>query len=80
MILAGFTVSTAEPNPGLSSTRIGMAKLARFNRLKNSARNCSDVCSRIAVFLNTAVSQLLKPGPHSEYGAAFPYKYGTGAA
>ena len=48
---------------GVKVIRLGVLKLARFRRLKISARNCRFSCSRIRVSLRKEKSQVARPGP-----------------
>ena len=57
---------------GVKVIRAGVLKLARFSRLKISARNCRLSCSRNFVFLIAEKSQFARPGPTRLLRAAFP--------
>src|SRR5215469_13209629 len=57
---------------GVKVMRFGVLKLARFSRLKSSARNCTLKRSLIRVFLNTEKSQVASPGPMKELRPRFP--------
>ena len=50
----------------------GVPKLARLNRLKNSARNCRLVPSVIRVFLISEKSTVAKPGPITVFRPKLP--------
>src|SRR5690348_14462290 len=57
----------------LNTTAFGVAKFARFRRLKNSARNCRLTRSEIAVFFSSDASSSASPGPTSTFLPTFPY-------
>ena len=48
---------------GVNTIRLGVLKLALFNRLKISARNCTVNRSRMACSLRAEKSQVARPGP-----------------
>ncbi len=50
----------------------GLRKLARFRRLKTSARNCKLNLSLMVNFLNNEVSSVAKPGANNEPRDTFP--------
>ncbi len=45
-----------------NTVALGVPKFVWFKTLKNSARNCSCVCSRMRVSLSRDISRLAKPG------------------
>lgn len=47
----------------VKAIKLGVLKLARFNRLKISARNCNAIRSCNGVVLKVEKSQVAKPGP-----------------
>src|ERR1700730_10669553 len=57
---------------GVKATPLGVLKLARFSRLKSSARNCRLRPSRIRVSLNVEKSQGASPGPMRVLRPALP--------
>jgi len=58
----------------------GLLKLGWFSQLKSSALNCSLIRSFRGNILKMPMSQLLKPGPNSEFGAESPQANGWGTA
>src|SRR5271167_3067220 len=57
---------------GVKVIRFGVLKLARFSRLKISARNCKVMPSLRLVFLMVEKSQVARPGPLRLFLEAFP--------
>lgn len=63
----------------LKSMLFGKKRFSWLKMLKNSARNCSLICSVILVSFNREISALKKPGPRSEFLPVFP-KVPTGCS
>src|SRR5258708_24497853 len=59
---------------GVKTMRLGGLKLARFRRLKISARNCRLTRSRMAVSFSTEKSQRGKAGPGEGWRPAGAWK------
>src|SRR5271169_1236058 len=69
-----LVMTPAEPDTpdGVNTIRLGVLKLARFNRLKISARNCRLRRSCSWVFLMAEKSQVARPGPTRLLRVALP--------
>src|SRR5207302_5415191 len=67
-------VGVVEPGARTATIRLGVLKLARFSKLKISARNCTVVRSRIRVSFMTEKSQVPSPGPIKASRPRFPKK------
>ena len=75
-------VGVVEPGCSTATIRLGVLKLARFSRLKISARNCTLTRSPIRVSLIAEKSQVPSPGPIRVSRPRFPKKpllFGTAA-
>ena len=67
-----ITPAVPETPEGVNTIRLGVLKLARFRRLKISARNCRLSRSRSGVFLMAEKSQVARPGPYRLFRVALP--------
>ena len=61
-----------ETPEGVKTIKLGVLKLARFSKLKSSARNWTVRRSLTAVFLSAEKSQVASPGPFNESRPRFP--------
>ena len=62
-----------------NTVALGKEKLARFSKLKISARNCKFILSDSFVLLNSDVSKPTKPGPFRTPRPKFPQVPATGS-
>src|SRR5712691_2573220 len=69
---AGAWTGVVELGRSTCVIKLGVLKLARFKRLKSSARNCRFSLSRIRVSFLAEKSQVANPGPRYSSRPTFP--------
>ncbi len=70
--MAVITPAVGETPLGVNTTAFGVLKFAWFRILKNSARNCIRIRSRIGVSFSSEKSHVVRPGPVSVSRPRFP--------